>query len=142
MDASVTPAGPTTAAGHRTNPANSSETNSNGCPDPNSKWNAPYPFCADNLFQFHHQPFNYYTNYARTGPNGDGPQPSARIDHLRDEQEFVDLGAVLSKALQPPRCLVHQAAGRRERASGLRQRGAGERPPGRPAQGDRGQRVS
>jgi len=75
----------------RTNPADSSQTNSNGCPDPNSKWNAPYPFCADNLFQFHHQSFNYFTNYARMGPNGNGAQPQARMDHLRDEQEFIGL---------------------------------------------------
>jgi phospholipase C len=82
----------------RTNPANSSQTNANGCPDPNAKWNAPYPFCADNLFQFHHQAFNYFTNYARTGANGDGPEPAARIAHLRDEQEFIDLANASAKS--------------------------------------------
>ena len=50
-------------------------TNANGCPDPNAKATDTWPFCADNLFQFHHQPFNYYANYARSGPNGDGPAP-------------------------------------------------------------------
>jgi len=33
------------------------------------------------LFQFHHQPFNYYANYA--------PGTAARGAHLRDEQEFI-----------------------------------------------------
>jgi acid phosphatase len=63
--------------------------NANGCPDPNAKSNAKWPFCPDNLFQFHHQPFNYYAPYARTGANGDGPPPGARVLHLRDEQEFI-----------------------------------------------------
>ena len=64
-------------------------TNANGCPDPNAKATDTWPFCADNLFQFHHQPFNYYANYARSGPNGDGPAPTARTRHLRDEEEFI-----------------------------------------------------
>src|SRR4051794_20317403 len=34
--------------------------NANGCPDPNAKASATWPFCPDNLFQFHHQPLNYY----------------------------------------------------------------------------------
>ena len=50
-------------------------TNANGCPDPNAKATDIWPFCADNLFQFHHQPFNYFANYARSGPTGDGPSP-------------------------------------------------------------------
>jgi phospholipase C len=33
------------------------------------------------LSQFHHQPFNYYANYA--------PGTAARGAHLRDEQEFI-----------------------------------------------------
>jgi acid phosphatase len=64
-------------------------TNANGCPDPNSKSNAQWPFCPDNLFQFHHQPFNYYAPYARGGADGSGPAPPARVQHLRDEQEFL-----------------------------------------------------
>jgi phospholipase C len=64
-------------------------TNTNGCPDPNAKATDTWPFCADNLFQFHHQPFNYYANYARSGPNGDGQAPAARRRHLRDEEEFI-----------------------------------------------------
>ncbi len=64
-------------------------TNTNACPDPNAKSNAGWPFCPDNLFQFHHQPFNYYAPYARTGANGDGPRPAAGVQDLRDEQEFL-----------------------------------------------------
>jgi phospholipase C len=33
------------------------------------------------LFQFHHQPFNYYQNYA--------PGTATRAAHLRDEEEFI-----------------------------------------------------
>jgi acid phosphatase len=32
------------------------------------------------LFQFHHQPFNYFENYAQGGPGR---------SHLRDEEEFI-----------------------------------------------------
>ena len=63
--------------------------NAAGCPDQNAKANATWPFCPDNLFQFHHQPFNYYAPYVRSGANGDGPQPAVRVEHLRDEQEFI-----------------------------------------------------
>jgi acid phosphatase len=60
-------------------------TNGNGpsCSDPNAFKTAIYPNCPDNLFQFHHQPFNYYANYA--------PGTEARKKHLRDEQEFINL---------------------------------------------------
>ncbi len=56
-------------------------TNGNGptCSDPNVIPNSPYPYCPDGLFQFHHQPFNYYVNY--------GPGMPGRT-HLRDEAEF------------------------------------------------------
>ena len=40
-----------------------------------------YPNCPDKLFQYHHQPFNYYAAYA--------PGTAARAAHLRDEQEFI-----------------------------------------------------
>jgi phospholipase C len=39
------------------------------------------PNCPDKLFQFHHQPFNYFTKNA--------PGTAARAAHLRDEQEFI-----------------------------------------------------
>ena len=51
------------------------------CTDPNALAAAVYPNCADKLFQFHHQPFNYYSNYA--------PGKAARAQHLRDETEFL-----------------------------------------------------
>ena len=60
-------------------------TNGNGpsCSDSNTKKSATYPNCPDNLFQFHHQPFNYYANFA--------PGTKAREEHLQDEQEFFNL---------------------------------------------------
>jgi acid phosphatase len=54
-----------------------------GCSDPDTITGAMYPNCPDKLFQFHHQPFNYYANYA-TGT-------AARAAHLRDEAEFLEL---------------------------------------------------
>src|SRR3954454_18832389 len=50
------------------------------CSDPNVIPGSKYPNCPDGLFQFHHQPFNYYANYAPGAPGR---------AHLRDEQEFV-----------------------------------------------------
>ncbi len=44
---------------------------------------ATYPNCPDQLFMFHHQPLNYFANYA--------PGTTARAQHLRDEGEFVQL---------------------------------------------------
>jgi phospholipase C len=60
-------------------------TNGNGpkCSDPNVLSGSVYPNCPDFLFQFHHQAFNYYANYA--------PGTSARTQHLRDEVEFQNL---------------------------------------------------
>ena len=42
---------------------------------------AVFPNCPDALFQFHHQPFGYFANYA------DGTQ--GRVDHLKDEEQFL-----------------------------------------------------
>ncbi|HET7194952.1 MAG TPA: acid phosphatase [Nocardioides sp.] len=52
---------------------------------------AVYPNCPDKLFQYHHQPFSYYTKY--------GPGTEARAAHLRDEQEFI--AAARSGGLKP-----------------------------------------
>jgi acid phosphatase len=51
------------------------------CADPNSSPNPVWPYCPNKVFQFHHQPFNYYANYA--------PGTGGRT-HLRDEQEFIN----------------------------------------------------
>ena len=50
------------------------------CGDPDSFPNPAYPYCPNKVFQFHHQPFNYFANYA---PGTAGRQ------HLQDEQAFV-----------------------------------------------------
>jgi acid phosphatase len=57
-------------------------TNGSGpnCSDPNAIPGSTYPHCPDGLFQFHHQPFNYYAAYA--------PGTPGRA-HLKDEQEFI-----------------------------------------------------
>jgi acid phosphatase len=51
------------------------------CGDPSANPSVGYPRCPDKLFQYHHQPFNYYQNYA--------PGAAGRADHLRDEAEFI-----------------------------------------------------
>ncbi len=53
------------------------------CADPNTAAGAVYPNCPGKLFQYHHQPFNYFANYA--------PGNAARTQHLRDEAEFLSL---------------------------------------------------
>jgi phospholipase C len=53
------------------------------CYDPATLSTAVFPNCPDKTFQFHHQPFNYYSKYA--------PGTAARANHLRDEQEFMQL---------------------------------------------------
>ena len=65
-----------------TGPAPPTDTNSMPCPDPAALATAQWPNCPDKLFQFHHQPFNYFAAYA--------PGKVARARHLRDEQEFLD----------------------------------------------------
>jgi phospholipase C len=44
-------------------------------------WNDALAGHADALFQFHHQPFAYFANYADGTP--------AKVEHLRDESEFI-----------------------------------------------------
>jgi phospholipase C len=58
-------------------------TNGNGpnCSDPNVNTSAVFPHCPDFLFQYHHQPFNYFANYA--------PGKPARAAHLKHEAEFI-----------------------------------------------------
>jgi acid phosphatase len=51
------------------------------CTDPDHVTSAAYPNCPDKLFQFHHQPFNYYASFA--------PGTDQRAQHLRDEVEFI-----------------------------------------------------
>ena len=53
------------------------------CTDPETATGAVFPNCPNKLFQYHHQPFNYYANYA--------PGTAARAQHLRDEDEFEAL---------------------------------------------------
>jgi len=50
------------------------------CTDPHHGAKAVYPNCADALFQFHHQPFNYFSEYAPGKPGR---------SHLADELEFL-----------------------------------------------------
>jgi len=42
---------------------------------------AVFPYCPDALFQFHHQPLDYFASFA------DGTQ--GRVDHLKDEAQFL-----------------------------------------------------
>ena len=59
------------------------------CTDPNTLPGSVFPNCPDKLFQFHHQPFNYFAAFA--------PGTRARAQHLRDEQEFIAASATSKK---------------------------------------------
>jgi acid phosphatase len=68
-----------------------------GCTDPYvdpgvSHW----PECPDNLFQYHHQPFNYFAAFSTQTQAG----LDNRAAHLRDEVEFQNLAAASSKDCQ------------------------------------------
>jgi phospholipase C len=52
---------------------------------------AAWPNCPSKNFQYHHQPFNYFVNFA--------PGTSNRAAHLRDERELID--AAHSGTLKP-----------------------------------------
>jgi phospholipase C len=60
------------------------------CTDPNTATGATYPNCPDKLFQYHHQALNYYASFA--------PGTAARMQHLRDEAEFMSLAQGSGKA--------------------------------------------
>jgi acid phosphatase len=50
---------------------------------------ATFPYCPDLLFQFHHQPFNYYEKY-KAMPDASGHETNAeRLAHLKDEADFL-----------------------------------------------------
>jgi phospholipase C len=58
------------------------------CSNPNAIAGSTYPSCPDYDFQFHHQPFNYFANYA--------PGTPGRA-HLQDEVAFTQLADASSK---------------------------------------------
>jgi acid phosphatase len=72
------------AAGITTGPGWTNGATPGTCTDPNHNPADTYPYCADILFQFHHQPFNYYANYAEGGPGR---------AHLQDEANFLGQAA-------------------------------------------------
>jgi phospholipase C len=74
-------------------------TNGNGptCSDPYADPNvSSYPRCPSNVFQYHHQPFNYYAAFDPTTTSG----AANRAAHLRDEQEFIQLAQASNKTCQ------------------------------------------
>ena len=65
-----------------------------GCSDPYvDPGVGHWPECPNNLFQYHHQPFNYFANFSTATPQGQ----ANRTAHLRDEVEFQDLAASSAK---------------------------------------------
>jgi phospholipase C len=61
------------------------------CTDPQSFANPTYPNCPSKVFQFHHQPFNYYAAYAPGTPGR---------THLKDETDFTNLLSGSGKTCQ------------------------------------------
>jgi phospholipase C len=71
-----------------------------GCLDPDvDPTVAHWPECPNNVFQYHHQPLNYYAAFDPATTAG----AANRAAHLRDEQEFVQLaqGSGSSCRLKP-----------------------------------------
>jgi acid phosphatase len=68
------------AAGITTGAGWTNGTTPGTCTDPGHNPADVYPYCADKLFQFHHQPLNYYANYAQGGPGR---------AHLQDEVDIL-----------------------------------------------------
>jgi phospholipase C len=69
-----------------------------GCLDPNvDPTVAHWPECPNNVFQYHHQPFNYYKAFDPNTPAG----AANRKAHLRDEQEFIGLTRASNCRLKP-----------------------------------------
>ena len=66
------------------------------CSDPNSSPNPAFPFCPNKVFQFHHQPLNYYAAYA--------PGTPGRA-HLQDEAAFQSLAAASNR-----RCMLNSVS--------------------------------
>jgi phospholipase C len=61
------------------------------CSDPNvdpSRGIASYPYCPSNLFQYHHQPFNYFKAFDPSDTTPGGGLDNRRA-HLKDEQLFI-----------------------------------------------------
>jgi acid phosphatase len=59
-----------------------------GCSDPFvDPTVAAWPRCPDNVFQYHHQPFNYYAPFTTATAEG----LANRTAHLKDEEEFLQL---------------------------------------------------
>ena len=68
------------ATGNVGGPGWTNGSNGTSCTDPNANPAAGYPLCPDFNFQFHHQAFNYFANFAIG--------TAARTAHLKDEAEF------------------------------------------------------
>jgi len=56
------------------------------CADPYSSPNPSWPYCPNKVFQFHHQPFDYYAAYAPA--TATTPAAPGRA-HLQDEAAFI-----------------------------------------------------
>jgi len=61
------------------------------CTNSESFANPTYPYCPSKVFQFHHQPFNYYAAYAVGTPGR---------THLKDEADFTNLLGGSAKTCQ------------------------------------------
>jgi phospholipase C len=69
------------------------------CSDPNvdpSAGIAVYPYCPSNIFQYHHQPFNYWKAFDPNTPEG----AANRAAHLLDERDFINAGDASGSSCQ------------------------------------------
>ena len=81
--------------------------------------------CPDKLFQFHHQPLNYFASFA--------PGTAARAAHLRDEAEFEALAQGSKKHCELKPVSIIKPIGAENEHPGYASEQRGQRPPGRAA---------
>ena len=87
------------------------------CGDPNSIPNPAWPYCPNKVFQYHHQPFNYYAAYA--------PGTTARTRHICATRSSSSSSSARSdKACKLKSVSFVKPIGAGERAPRLRERAA------------------
>ena len=106
------------------------------CTDPNTAAGAVYPNCPDKLFQYHHQPLNYFAIVRARARAARARAPARRGRSSRRSRS----GSKQHCRLKPVSFI--KPIGAENEHPGYASEHTRQRPPRRPAQGDRGQRAA
>lgn len=98
-------------------------TNGDGsiCTDPHTIAGATPPYCPDRLFQFHHQPLDYYASF---DPGTEAGRAN-RAAHLRDEAEFIARATASTDTCQLPAVSFVKPSGAENEHPGYASEGQG-----------------